>query len=247
MIILNNSKKSAAAVSITALFLFIMIFPAFPSTPRRIIIDSFERYNNNFFRIWLLRNDTVENAEKIYKIRSENENKYLHAETAGGSIQIAKNVSWDIRTYPILSWKWRVLELPEKADEEAKGKNDSAAAIYVVFQRKQIPILSWKYQPVNVIKYVWSTSLPVGRVVKKKKEKLETAIYEGRFVVLRSGKEDTGRWISERRNVLEDYIKMFGENPRYNPILIAILTDSNDTKSRASADYDDIIKEMISK
>ena len=153
---------------------------------------------------------------------------------------------WDLKIHPFLSWKWRVTELPEGANEEAGGKNDSPAAIYVVFPRKQIPFISWKYQPINVIKYVWSSTLPVGKIVKKQKDKLDTTIYEGRFVVLRSGKDDMGKWISEKRNVLDDYKKLFGAYPKYNPILVAILTDSNDTKSRAAADYDDIVKEKIS-
>jgi hypothetical protein len=150
-------------------------------------------------------------------------------------------VKWDINSYPILTWQWRVHRLPLGANEAKRGRNDSAAAIYVLFQRKQIPYLSWRYQPVNVIKYIWSSSLPAGMVVKKKKIQFGSIIYEGRFIVLESGNKKIGKWISEKRNVLKDYIRVFGKKPTYNPILIAILTDSNNTKSSAIADYDNIV------
>jgi hypothetical protein len=241
MILISKLKTVAVFLSILV-FMLLMIFPVFSKAPNRTIIDTFETYNNNIFDTWLLRDDPVSDAARIYSIRAENKNKFLHAETTGGSIQIAKKVSWDLKIHPVLYWKWRVNRLPEGANEDARGKNDSAAAIYVVFPRKHIPLVSWKYQPINVIKYVWSTTLPVGQIVQKQKEKLETTIYEGRFIVLRSGKKDAGTWILEKRNVLEDYKKAFGTSPRYTPILVAILTDSNDTKSTASADYDDIIK-----
>jgi hypothetical protein len=32
-------------------------------------------------------------------------------------------------------------------------------------------------------------------------------------VVIRSGSEDLGKWLTERRNVAEDYTKIFGESP----------------------------------
>ena len=202
-----------------------------------IVIEDFK---DNLFDSWLIRDASRQQASRKYRIKWEKNNRFLRASSYNTSIQIAKKVKWDINAYPVLTWQWRVHRLPRGANEARRGRNDSAAAIYVLFQRKQIPYLSWRYQPVNVIKYIWSTTLPVGRVVEKKKIKFGTTIYEGRFIVLESGNKKIGRWISEKRNVLKDYRRVFGGNPRYNPILIAILTDSNNTKSSAIADYDDI-------
>ena len=52
------------------------------------------------------------------------------------------------------------------------------------------------------------------------------------FVVVRSGSEELGKWLMERRNVAEDYTKIFGESPD-NPRVITISIDSNDTRSLA--------------
>ena len=208
-----------------------------------LVLENFEKYSDSsaVFKHWLLRDENVGEASNIYKMKTEKNNQFLNARSEANSVQIAKKVDWDIKSYPVFSWKWRITELPSGANEEARGKNDSGASIYVIFQRDRIPFLSWKYQPVNVIKYVWSTTLPIGKIVKKEKSKAGKIIYEGYFFVVQSGTKNLGKWITEERDILKDYKKVFGDSPKYNPFLIAILSDSNDTKSTSDADYDDIL------
>jgi hypothetical protein len=55
--------------------------------------------------------------------------------------------------------------------------------------------------------------------------------------VLRSGTAGVNKWTEERVNVLADYRKRFGESGTPKPAGIAVLTDSDDTKSSASGDY----------
>jgi hypothetical protein len=54
------------------------------------------------------------------------------------------------------------------------------------------------------------------------------------FVVMRSGSGDLGKWLTERRNVVEDYARIYGEFPD-NPGAITISIDSNDTHSTAES------------
>ncbi len=51
----------------------------------------------------------------------------------------------------------------------------------------------------------------------------------------------TGRWVTEERNVLADYRSLFGEGEK-NPAAkgIALLTDSDNTNTRAVGDYGEI-------
>jgi hypothetical protein len=232
-------------ICFTALFIFNLFYFTRKCVTENmlIVVEDFEKYSNNddIFNTWLLRDGNKKEAVGTYKISIEDGNKFLSAMSIGNSIQIAKKIKWDIKSFPVLSWKWRTTVLPKEANEDARGKNDSGASVYVIFQRSRIPFLSWEYQPINVIKYVWSTTLPTGKVVYKEKSKLGNTIYEGYFFVIETGVENYGKWIAEERNVLNDYKKVFGESPKYDPYLVAILSDSNDTKSSAKADYDDII------
>jgi hypothetical protein len=54
---------------------------------------------------------------------------------------------------------------------------------------------------------------------------------------LRTGAEKLGQWVDEQVNVREDYRKYFGGSDVPRPAGIAVLTDSDDTKSTARGDY----------
>jgi hypothetical protein len=55
------------------------------------------------------------------------------------------------------------------------------------------------------------------------------------YVVVRSGPADLGKWITERRNVLEDFKRIYGEEPDGPAEAVSIGIDSKDTKSRAES------------
>jgi hypothetical protein len=54
--------------------------------------------------------------------------------------------------------------------------------------------------------------------------------------VLRNSAQ-AGQWVEEQVNVREDYQKYFGGSEVPKPGGIAVLTDSDDTKSSAQGDY----------
>lgn len=60
-----------------------------------------------------------------------------------------------------------------------------------------------------------------------------------KMIVVESGARRIGSWIEEERNVYQDYLSAFGEEP---PAIngIAIMTDTDNTKERAVAFYGDI-------
>jgi hypothetical protein len=80
----------------------------------------------------------------------------------------------------------------------------------------------------RLIGYVWDATLPVGGVYRS--QKTNTVV----FIVVHSGTAELGTWVSERRNVREDYRMVYGEEPD-NPPLIALSVDTNDTRSSSEA------------
>lgn len=161
----------------------------------------------------------------VYVVRQSGDRKYLHADAKGVSVTIGKDQEYDVREYPVLTWRWRVLALPRGGDERRKETGDSAAGVYVVFGGWPIP---------NTVKYVWSASLRPGTRVES------PFADQTKIVVLRSGMDRAGEWVEEQVNVLEDYRKLFGEDPG-KARGIGILSDADNTKSRAMADYDAIV------
>jgi len=234
------------------LMIFLLILPFIPgnsinlfSEPESIVIEDFNKSGDSFFKEWK-NMESSDNPWEEYYILSENGKKFLRASTEKNpalSIQIGKvvNNKWNIFNYPVITWEWRVHRIPANGNEARSSRRDSAAGIYVLFQRKKIPLVGWKHQPMNWIKYVWSSTLPVGTVIPRKKIQSGVTLYDGRYIVVASGVRDLGKWISFKRNVVSDYKKYFGKAPSANPVMVALLTDSDKTKSRAVADYANIV------
>ena len=90
--------------------------------------------------------------------------------------------------------------------------------------------LFWNTRGIN---YIWANKLPKGQAVPN--------AYADKVIMLavESGPSKTGQWVSEERNVYEDFKKLFGEEP---PALgaVAIMTDTDNTDSHAVAYYGDI-------
>jgi hypothetical protein len=235
-----------------ALLILLSLFPFIPgnsdklcSEPEKIVIEDFNKSGDVFFREWKNMESSASPWEEYY-LASENGKNFLRASTERNpalSIQIGKvvNNKWNIFNYPVISWEWRVHKVPANGNETRSSRRDSAAGIYVLFQRKKIPLVGWQHQPMNWIKYVWSSTLPVGTVVPRKKVQSGVTLYDGRYVVVASGEKDLGKWISFKMDGVSYYKTYFGKAPSANPVMVALLTVSNKTKSRAVADYANII------
>jgi hypothetical protein len=59
------------------------------------------------------------------------------------------------------------------------------------------------------------------------------------LIAVQSGRERIGTWVSEERNIYQDYIAYFGEQPP-EVVAIAIMTDTDNTGEDAVAYYADI-------
>jgi hypothetical protein len=152
-------------------------------------------------------------ARRVLRLESRNEHSTI-ARDITGQVNLKKT--------PILEWTWKATVLPTGGDLRRKETTDMAAQIYVVWPRFPELLRS------RIIGYVWDATTPVATIAKSQKTGTVT------FVVVRSGSENLGQWLTERRNVAEDYAKIFGESPD-DPKAITISIDSNDTRSTAES------------
>ena len=135
---------------------------------------------------------------------------------------IAKEIEVDLAATPILEWTWKMRELPAGADVRDRSTSDLSAHLLVVWPRFPGPLRT------RIIAYAWGTGEPAGSVEPSRKTRTVT------FFLLRSGAEQLGRFVTERRDVVEDYRRVYGERPD-NPRVIAISVDTNDTHASAAA------------
>lgn len=128
----------------------------------------------------------------------------------------------NLKETPILEWSWKVMTLPKNGDSCKKATDDQAAQVYVVWPRFPEAVRS------RVLGYVWDTTEPVGTVCKSEKSGTVT------YFVIRSGTADLGKWLTERRNVCEDYKRVYNEDCE-PPSAVSVAIDSNDTNSTSES------------
>lgn len=163
---------------------------------------------------------------KPYAIREEEGNRYLAATDSGQSVILGKEMKWDLETYPYLSFRVRVHQIPVGGDERDDKKVDSAAGVYITYRKKYglIP---------ESVKYVWSSTLPVGAAV------LRHGTGRPWMVVMGSGTDGLGEWRTYVFDLRQAYQDTFGKKLPDHAEGIGILSDANSTNSTAFADYDD--------
>jgi Protein of unknown function (DUF3047) len=154
----------------------------------------------------------ADGPRRTLRMRSENDNS-----------TISKKVRLAVRQVPILIWRWKIVTLPAKADSRHRETDDQAAQLYVSFPRFPERIRS------RIIGYVWDTTAPAGTIVQSPSAGAVT------YVVVRSGPADAGRWLTETRNVYQDYKQIYGEEPPEEIRLVSLAIDSNDTHSVAES------------
>lgn len=165
----------------------------------------------------------VFNGETSYTPVTEDGVSAVMARAKGTASGLFYKIKYDPRQTPWLTWQWKVDHVLKKGDARTKKGDDYAARIYVVFPS----FLFWKTKAIN---YIWANRLPKGAAIPNR----YTA--NAMMVAVESGPVNTGRWITEKRNILEDYRRLFKEDPP-SVGAIAIMTDTDTTGEEAVAWY----------
>jgi hypothetical protein len=209
-------RITAGAVALAGL----LVLPATAQGPDCIVIDDFASgVVGQFPAEWKPRKDE---GKEVYAVQEEGGQRFLRAVSRGLGIQAGRAHEWELSEYPVLAWSWRPRQFPEAADERASGTNDSAAAVYVLVPHSRV-------RGPKAVKYVWSERVPVG-------ERLSSNGGLTQVRILRSG-PNGGAWQDERVNARDDYLRSFEVSKAPRTAGIAVLTDADDTRSVASADY----------
>jgi hypothetical protein len=129
----------------------------------------------------------------------------------------------DLAEAPILEWRWRVDSIYPAIDETEKSGDDFPARVYVVAER-------WPKFRSRAINYVWSSTQAAGTSWENP--------FAGQFmmVAVRSGPNRLGEWVTERRNVLDDFRRLHDLEPESIDAL-AIMTDCDNAGGETTAWY----------
>ena len=155
-----------------------------------------------------------------FEVVQDGGHKALRLRSHDDHSTIARDLAVDLARTPVLEWTWRIRALPTGGDVRQRATSDLSAHLFVVWPRAPALLRS------RLIGYGWDATAPAGTIVQSRKTRTVT------FVLLHSGTEGLDRWITERRNVVADYRRIYGEAPE-NPGALALSIDTNDTRSAA--------------
>lgn len=143
------------------------------------------------------------------------------------SFAIQREVEVDLEATPYLVWEWKVTEVPERGDFTDPARDDQAAQLIVVLSKDGM------LESRKVISYVWDGGKPQGTMGDAVAGE-HIPLLEVKAVVVESGAEKAGLWLTEVRNVLEDCRRLYGEEPQH-VVAVRIQINSQHTDSEAEA------------
>ncbi|HAS50890.1 MAG TPA: hypothetical protein DCS21_03795 [Gammaproteobacteria bacterium] len=166
-------------------------------------------------------------GETRYTFDEQNGRQVLFADSQGAASGLYREIRINLQRTPWLNWSWRVDQVLSGLDERSKPGDDYPARVYVVASGGAA---FWKTRSLI---YVWSSHQPVGATWHN------AFTSNARAIALRSGTEDAGRWVSEKRNIRADFRQLFGED--LDDIdAVALMTDTDNSGQSATAWYGDI-------
>jgi len=201
--------------------------------------------------------DTMENWEDLHFEKIERHSSYevkdsvliAKSDNSASGIKFIKD--YNVFKYPVLKFAWKINNVYEKGNALEKDGDDYPIRIYIMFEYNPDNASFWdavkydlaksmygEYPPHSSLNYIWSSKI--------QKDKIITSPYtdKAKMVVIDSSDKHLNEYRVHEVNILEDYVKAFGENPPEN-VSIAIMTDSDNTheKSLSYIDYIEVKSE----
>jgi Protein of unknown function (DUF3047) len=197
-------------------FLFLLGFLSSAWASERVIVADFsgDLGNGGHPSGWEVKE---KKGKADYTIIQDGDIPALRLRSEETSFALQKAVEINPQLYPVLSWKWKVTKLPDGGDFRKSNADDQAAQIFLAFSNRK------------TIAYIWDSTAPAGLV----EDVSGIPFVNIKTVVVRSGPDDAGRWITETRNVWQDYKTFFGDEP---PVLAGIRIQINSQHTATSGE-----------
>jgi len=171
----------------------------------------------------------------------------LEADAQEGGSGLSRKIRIDPKRHPVLEWRWRIPPPSEAASPpEVASANSPMARLSLAFhgdtdkldfddraKLRMAMILTANGLPYASLLYIWMLDVPVETVLRS------PYTDRVRMIVVESGTQRAGQWVSVRRNVLEDYRRAYGEEPD-DIVAVGVMTDPGDDYSRRRSFYGDI-------
>lgn len=229
-------KKFGFLISVVVLIIFGLAATVFCLREDAVVVARFlsPELNNGVPPGWILDRKA---GNPVFRLEWDGEAYALNLfSDRHSSFGISRPLRVNIRDYPYLNWRWKATRLPKGGDIRKAGANDQASQLYVAFT----PVGVQARFNAPVVGYIWDNEAPKGLSVHSPYRFLGKV----RYIVLRNKTDELGRWQMEKRNVYEDYKRLFreikGGEPQGPTQGIQIYINSQNTRSEAESTLGEI-------
>jgi Protein of unknown function (DUF3047) len=153
----------------------------------------------------------------------EGGSRVLRFKSHKSSFALERGVDVDVSQYPLLTWSWKVSQLPAGGDFRHSATDDQAAQVLVAFADR------------HVLAYIWDSSAPKGSWQSASSVPLLHIF----ALVCRSGRDELNQWLPETHNLAQDYQKAF-ERPPTRVKGIRLQINSQHTGTSAESYFGDV-------
>ncbi len=223
-------------------FIFIMVGLAVADSPgekQRLFREEFQTLDQ-----WTPLFFPKIKKHTAYTVVSRDDEYFLLTESSASASALVYEKEFDVYDYPRAQWRWRVDAFSLDGDPRKKSGDDYPLRVYFLFHYDPetasftekikyglAKTIYGKYPPHSTLSYVWSyraDSTPVYPSPYTEKAKI---------IVLQQGGAQTGKWVMQEVDVVEDYRKAFGQPPP-STASIAVMNDSDNTQGHAVSRID---------
>jgi hypothetical protein len=181
-----------------------------------------------------------------YTLVHDGQTTVLQADANRSASALMHEGNIDLAQTPVVAWRWKADKPIEGADNRVGSKEDAPARLVFTFDGDKSKLsfmdragmevakrLGGQDLPYATLMYIWSTSAAPGSAIPNP--------HTGRvqMIVVSGRPGDAGQWQSLRRNIVQDYEKVFHEPPG-RITGYGLLTDTDNTGATTRAWYGDI-------
>jgi hypothetical protein len=122
-----------------------------------------------------------------------------------------------------LRWRWKIDGVNPNGSERDLKKFDHAARVFVAFDTL--------IGPPRTLNYLWANVETPGTVLAHPKSS------RAQIFVLESGDAKAGQWLTEERDVVADWKRVFPDKPMPKIVGLGLMTDSDSLGKKLTGDY----------
>ena len=186
------------------------------------------------------------NSRTTYSLAQVDGQVCMEADATNGNSALRRVIRISPQRQPIVEWSWRVPRLASDTLPRAVSKPSPRARLMLAFhgdaakldietrvQLRMAKAMTGEGLPYSSLMYVWLNGVPAGTVVPSPYTE------RVRLIAMDSSAGQFDRWVDLRRNVREDYLRAFGEEPG-DIVAVGIFTDVDGNGAPGRACYGDI-------